>query len=339
MADTVLVTGSTGHLGYNLVRELVRAGYRVRAGVRDPGDRERTAPLRELDVEIVPAPIEDEDRLYAAARGADGFFHLAALTKMWARDPESEVIRPNVRGVENALRAAKRAGVRRVVMTSSVMAMGSLAPPDRPLTEADWNDDREATHYGLAKTRAERRAWELASELGVDLVTINPSSMIGPGYFRHTPMTWLVELMVRGYVRCVLPATPAWVDVRDAATAHRLAYEIPEASGRYLVSAVSMSFGDMVNRMHELDGRIPRVRWPVPLAVLRVFAGLDLLLHLLTGAERRLTGAILDQFFGGEMHCSSEKARRELGWQARPFDQTLADTIEWVRSRRGPWWR
>ena len=330
----VLVTGATGHLGYNLVAELCEHGYRVRAGVRDPNDRERTAPLTRYDVDIVATPIEDRQALTAACEGVEGVFHTAALTRMWARDPEREIIEPNVRGVENVLRAASAAGVRRVVLTSSVSAIGSTAPADRPLTEEQWNESTRTTPYAIAKTRAERRAWELARDLGIDMVAINPSSLVGPGYFRHTPASWLVELMVRGYVRFVLPSSPAWVDVRDAARAHRLAYEHAEARGRYLVSACCVSFGDVVNRMHELDPRIPRVRCPLPMAVLRVVTGLDYLAHLLTGMERRLTRTIIEEFFGQEMHCSAAKIERELGWRPRPFDETLADTIAWVRNGR-----
>ncbi len=330
----VLVTGATGHLGYNLVAELLEHGYRVRAGVRDPSDRTRIAPLARYEVEIVPAPIDDRRALRAACQDVDGVFHTAALTRMWARDPEREIIEPNVRGVENILEAAADAGVKRVVLTSSVSAIGSTAPRERPLTEEQWNESTRTTPYAIAKTRSERRAWELAAELDLDMVAVNPSSLVGPGYFRQTPASWLVELMVRGYVRGVLPASPAWVDVRDAARAHRLALERDDAHGRYLVSACTMSFGDVVNRLHELDPRIPRVRWPVPMALLRVVAALDYVAHVLTGMERRLTGTILEEFFGQEMHCSAAKAERELGWRPRPFDETLADTIAWIRNGR-----
>ncbi len=327
------MSGATGHLGFNLVGELLAHGYRVRAGVRDPDDARRTHPLRALNARLVRCELFDPVSLAHAIDGVTGVFHVAALTRMWARDPQKEIIEPNVEGVLNVLAAAVSAGVRRVVLTSSVAAIGSTAPADRPLDESQWND-RPGTPYAAAKTEAERRAWQFARERGLDLVVLNPSSLVGPGYFRHTPMSWLVEAMIRGYVRFSLPSSPAWVDVRDVAAAHRVALERREVEGRYLLSTACLSFGDFANMLHQIDPTIPRVRRTMPNFAMRLVAAFDYLGHRTLGLERRLTGEILDEFIGAEMHCSTSKAQQDLDWKPRSLRDTAADTIAWVRRER-----
>ena len=212
----VLVTGANGHVGGALVHLLAEQGYRVRASVRNPGAEEKTRNLRDWGAEVVEADLMRPETLTRALQGMDGLFQVAAVYATVARDPQREIIDPSIIGGLNVLRAAHGAGVKKVVFTSSVAAVGSHAPPEQPLTEADWND-RAVAPYFIAKTRAERSAWEFAQTQGLKLVVINPCAVIGPGFYRHTPSTQYLEELLRGRLPMVLPLGFSFVDVRDVA--------------------------------------------------------------------------------------------------------------------------
>ena len=151
-----LVTGAAGHLGTSLTELLVARGHQVRAALRGSDDPKKTGPLRKLGVEVVEADVLDAAAVERAAQGMDALFHLAAVFRFVTDDPDA-IIEPAVRGAEHALRAAKKAGIGRVVLTSSAVAVGTRRLQDRPLDERDWND--AATNaYGRAQTLAELRA-------------------------------------------------------------------------------------------------------------------------------------------------------------------------------------
>ena len=231
----VLVTGANGHVGYNLTKLLVEKGYSVRAGVRDPADEKKTGPLRELGVELKRADVMRPETLAAAADGMDGVFQVAAVFRLWAKDSQREIIEPSVQGAIHVLQAAKKAGVHKVIFTSSIAAVGLESPPGRPLTEADWTENGYVA-YTRAKTEAERAAGRWAEENALLLVAINPGTVLGPGFYRHTPSTYLLQAILDGSLPGAPPFGTSYVDARDVARAHLLAYENDHAQGRYLIA-------------------------------------------------------------------------------------------------------
>jgi len=332
MGTRVLVTGATGHLGFNLVRDLASHGYEVRAGVRDHSDLVRTAPLRDLGVEVVTAHLERPETLARAARDVDGIFHTAAVLQFWAENPQREIIDPTVSGAVGILEAGLRAGVRRVVFTSSLAAIGISGPQCRTLTEADWNED-PLTAYSVAKTRAERRAWQFAEEHDLDLVVVNPASIIGPGVFRHTPVTRLVEYVIRGRLPFVLPADTSYVDARDVAAAQRAAFERPEAAGRYLLATAMVPMREFVRMLVEFAPGVRAPRWVLPVPLLPPLVMADAVAHRLFGTERQLTQEMIEEFAGSQLPCDTTKSQRELDWRPRAIRQSVADTVDWVRKQ------
>lgn len=330
MAETVLVTGANGHVGYMLARLLAERGYRVRAGVRDPDDPARTAHLAALDVDVVRAELMEPATLDAALKGCDGLFQVAAVYRTWARDPQREIIDPSVIGGLNALRAAHAAGVRRVVFTSSTAAVGK-GGGGVPLTEAVWNDG--ARHpYALAKTVAERRAWAFAEESGLDLVVVNPSAVIGPCFHRHTPTTGIFDMVRRGKLRFAPPAHFGYVDVRDVALGHLLAYENPQASGRYILSTANLSAREMLDTLQRIDPTLRVPQRSAPLWLVRVAARWEAFLSLF-GRTPAFTPAMVREYMGSKFAYSAEKARRELGWEPRDIEQSFRDTLAWMREQ------
>ncbi len=324
----VLVTGATGHVGYNIVQLLLEKGYRVRAGVRDVNRAER---LRVLGAEPVAADLLDPTALSKAVDGVDGVFQVAAVYKVTAKDPQKEIIEPSIEGGLNVLRAAKAAGVRRVVFTSSVAAIGmGQRGEDRILTEEDWNHDAK-NPYNYAKTAAEEAAWEYAKANDLELVSINPSAIIGPGFFRHTPSTILFEMLLRGRLPVIMPFTLTFVDARDVAAAHVLAYENQAASGRYICADYNTSLKDLMPLFREVDPTLKTPGRMLPNFLLPTAPLFDWLGHKFTGAPRAVTGETVREMANNPVRYSSDRLRLQLGWQPRPIKDSLRDTLDWVR--------
>lgn len=326
----VLVTGANGHVGNMLARRLVEKGYRVRASVRDINDAEKTRPLRDLGVELAAADLMMPETLRPAAEGVDGLFQVAAVYQTHAKDPQREIVEPSITGGMNMLRAAHEAGVKKVIFTSSIAAVGSDASASKPLTEDDWNDDAKNPYF-YAKTEAERRAWAFSKEKNLPLVAVNPGAVIGPGFYRHTPSTQAFEMLLRGKLPLVLPLGLTFVDVRDVAEAHILAYENPKASGRYLAADHFCTMLELMAAAKEIDPKLKVPTMAAPVWSLGAVAFFDWLGHKVAGAPRMVTRGMVAEIGGKYQRASSEKIRRELGWKPLDFKRSLADTLDWVR--------
>jgi dihydroflavonol-4-reductase len=329
-----LVTGGNGHIGYALVRELLAAGHTVRASVRVLDDW-HTAPFEGLDVEVVGADVRDADSLRAATDGMDTLFHVAAVYSLTDPGREREIIATSVQGAENALRAAAATGVRKVVLTSSVAALPLTAKGAPAVTEAEWRTDLRVP-YMRAKTEAEQLAWRLARELGLDLATVLPGGVIGPGFRRNTPTVDIVQAALGGMFR---PGAPegnfTFVDVRDVARAHLLAAE-PGVTGRFAVIDVQPSFRELVGELHRIDPRVRRPLLTLPRLLVPALPMYDRLCHRLIGTPRIATPEVVATSVSGLWwNVSSERARAELGWAPTvPFEQSLRETVHVLQDRR-----
>jgi dihydroflavonol-4-reductase len=325
----VLVTGAAGHLGFNLVRELLDAGHEVRAGVRDPSDGAVTGRLRALGpLDVVQTELQRPACLGAAMDGVEVVFHAAAVYALCAPARAAEMLDISVAGTSAVLRAASRARVRKVVLTSSVLAVPLTPPGAAPSTEDDWNTDLRVP-YVRAKTEGERAAWTLAAELGLPLAAVLPGSFAGPGFVRGTPTTDLIDTMRRGGFRAGVPAfNLPYVDVRDVAVAHRLAGE-RDVEGRFIVVNDELpDFRAVVEALHRLD---PQTK--PPLAVLPDWALpavplFDRLNAMSLGTPRTATRELVGMMRGRRYNASNHRARDLLGWRPRiGLAQSLRDTL------------
>jgi dihydroflavonol-4-reductase len=326
----VLVTGANGHLGFNLAKLLATSGYQVRVTVRNLNDGSKTNHLKPLGVELVEADLMRPESLDKAMAGIEGLFQVAAVYATVASDPRKEIIDPSVVGGLNALKAAHRAGIQKVVFTSSVAAVGSVPLGAPPRDESFWNE-RGIDPYTRAKTLAEKQAWEFAEKNDLKLVTILPSAIIGPGFYRHTPSTLLFELLLRRKVPFVLPMSLGLVDARDCARAHILAFENPRAQGRYIVSSWFLSISEIFQTIQRIDPniRIPSAKFPTKL--MGVLPALDWLGNKLMGTPRFTTREFIAEYGGRALNCTSEKIRRDLEWTPMDLTQSLQDTLAWTR--------
>ena len=321
--DLVLVTGATGFIAGHCIADLLAHGYAVRGTVRDL----RTAKadhLRRLggSLELVEATLDADDGWPDAVAGCTAVLHVASPFPAAEPEDDDELVRPAVDGTLRVLRAAADSGtVRRVVLTSSIAAIsaGNTSDPTHPLTEADWSRPEQAAPYARSKTLAERAAWRFAEEDGrIELVSINPGMVLGP--LQHPGLNTSLEAVQR-LVAGTMPAVPtlgfAPVDVRDLATAHRLALESPKAPGnRYICAGPHTWMLDMARtlatELNPQGHRVPTRR--LPYWAFWLAARFDPTLRLALG------------FFGRREDLSAQKAIDELGWTMRPTAETLRDT-------------
>jgi dihydroflavonol-4-reductase len=331
----ILVTGANGHVGGNLVPALIARGHQVRASIRDPGDAGKAEPLRAAGAEVVGLDVRRQEPFDRAAEGMDLIFHVAA-TYAYHGKTAGEIIADSVEGAEAALRASARAGVPKVVLTSSVVTLPLVRPEDRPADESQWQSGSRVP-YIVAKTRAEQRAWELAGQLGVKLVTVLPGAIGGPGFARRTATTDVIEGIMLGTMRFGTPPGnfPPYVDVRDVVQGHVLAGET-DVSGRFVLCADRMlSYRELVRAMRSADPAVPPPGPSVPKSLAFAIPLVDRLTAAITGSPRVMTAELNETLSGGIWSVSNARAKTELGWRpAVPLVRSLGETMQRIREIR-----
>lgn len=334
----VLVTGANGHVGSNLCRALCERGHRVRASIRSLHDPSRSAPLSDLpQVELVELDVRDAARFDAAVGGVEVVFHVAATYALRTGSPEkdAEMLRDSVEGVENALRSVARRQVRKLVLTSSIASLPMRRPGEPAATEQDWRTDLGLPYY-RAKTLAEQRAWALAKELGVELVSVLPACIGGPRFHRRTPSTDLIESILMGSMRLGAPnGNVPYVDIRDAVEGHILAAE-KAVTGRFILcNDRTPTMRELTEILHGIDATIACAPRLLPDALLGALPLLEAVQAKLLGSPRLMTAELIASSRGKLWCLSNARARAELGWAPRiPLETSLADTLMTLRRLR-----
>jgi nucleoside-diphosphate-sugar epimerase len=316
----VLVTGATGFVGSHILRQLVDAGHTVRALVR----REVRAP--QPSVEYVRGDILDFASLKAAATGCEAVIHAAAELSFRPRDfvRQREV---NVQGTRNAVEAAREAGVRRFVHTSSVSAIGRSGA--NGVTDEDARYDWPfGFHYNETKRDAEeivRHARDL------ETVCLNPTMVFGPEevYRRWLPLFKLVRW---GLARVAPPGGFTVCDVRDVAAAHVSALTRGKPGARYILGGPHLAFIELLEILARLlEGGAPFAR--VPAMVIRVAAIPLVALEDLGLLESLPASPRYYPYLVGHPQYVSDRAIAELGYRVRLAEETLGDTVAWYTAQ------
>ncbi|KAF7110266.1 LOW QUALITY PROTEIN: hypothetical protein CFC21_110402 [Triticum aestivum] len=306
---TVCVTGAGGAAASWLVKRLLSTGeYTVHVTVRDLGDR-KTGHLRALEgagerLRLFKADVLDYASVAYAVSGCGGVFHVASSVPAdKPQNPEVEVLAPAVRGTQNVLKACHQAKVGRVVVVSSAaaVAMNPGFPRDAVLDEDAWSDEDHCRTagmwYALSKTLAEREALAHAEKTGLDVVTVCPPLVLGPLLQRVANTSSLVLInLLKGDRDTVEDKARNAVDVRDLADAFVLAYETPEASGRYICGAYRKKLSEMAGPC----------------------------------TAREVRTDIFDLRFveGEDDRMMSSKKLQALGWKFRAVEECLRDSVE-----------
>jgi nucleoside-diphosphate-sugar epimerase len=326
----ILVTGASGYVGTQLIAALLQAGQQqpVRAVVRSaareeglraavrrggPGGAGREGTADGRAVEVVTADLTSDDGWKAAMAGVDEVYHVASpIPPAQPEDPD-ELIVPAREGTLRVLRAARAAGARRVVLTSSFAAIGYTPKPGAEFTEDDWTDPDMPglPPYPRSKTIAERTAWDFIRTEGggTELTVINPTFILGPPLTAETGSSmYLMKAMFGGQMSVAPRHRFGVADVRDVADAHVRAMAAPAAAGkRFIVVSdhPTMSYLELAEMLRRqfgpLAARVPTEEAPgdeLPRLVIR-----------------------------------NDRAKDELGWRPRPLETTIADTVENLRGR------
>ena len=315
MAD-VLVTGGTGYIGSVLVRRLCERGEKVRVLLRPWSPR---AGLEGLAVEEAVGDLTDPGSLARAMDGVQRVYHLAAAVRL---DPfaEEKLRRINIDGTAAVARAAREAGVRRLVHVSSVAAVGR-GSIERPADESQPFDAGEFGPYFRTKHAAEG-ALLAEVERGLDAVIVNPSNVVGPSAVPGG-LAPVLRQISRGRMPFYPPGSASFVAVADVAAGCLLAMEKGRRGERYILGAENLTQRAFLSLAADVAG-VKAPRWPIPRAP-ALFAGRigDLLGRRFPSAFAFMNSAVVGLMFL-DICASSEKARRELGWAPTPVRDAVA---------------
>lgn len=319
----VLITGATGFLGEHVARAAVARGWSVRGLARSP-----SPILAELGIGEVRGDVTSAEEVAGALAGCDAVFHLAGLV---SRDPDDgqRMMRVHVDGTRTVLRECARAGVRRVVIASSSGTVAVSRLEEVHDEAADYATRVVAGWpYYCSKIYQEKVALELGQELGLEVVVVSPSLLLGPGDRRQSS-TQDVQRFLRRQIPIVPPGGLNFVDVRDAAEATVAAMERGRAGERYLLGGPNWTFREFFGRLGRVAKKPgPRLRMPNRLA--RAGASLLERAYRAAGVEPpidRISVEMSEHFW----YVDSSKAERELGFEQRDPQLTLADTVRYLR--------
>lgn len=320
----VVVTGGTGHIGNVLVRQLLARGEKVKAVILPAED---TTPLKGLKVEMVEGDVCNISSLIQAFKGSKIVYHLAGIISILpGKDRLLDQV--NVAGTQNVVKACLEAGVQRLVYTSSIHAIEE--PPHGTMIDetCPCNPDRVPQGYGRSKARATLAVLD-GVEQGLDAVIVHPTGVIGPNDYRVSEMGQLMIDFVSGNFKVYIDGTYDFVDVRDVARGIILAGEKGQSGERYILSGEQISVRQLMLMLQEISGvKAPSLK--IPLWMARIVAGFSPLYYRLTKTKPRFTSYSIDVLCSNSLICS-EKARRELGFTARPARQSISDAVSWFK--------
>lgn len=331
--ERVLVTGGTGFVGIHCVLQLLQNGYTVRTTLRSLNRKQEVLDMLKNggintfdNLECIEADLTKDANWEKSMQDCTYVLHIASPIHLKVPKHEDEMIRPAVDGTLRVLKAARNAGVKRVVMTSNFGAVGySHKDKSRPITEESWTDPNEKglSAYNKSKVLAERAAWDfLAKEGGsLQLTVINPMGIFGPSLSPLLSSGFeLLKKVMDGSMKRVPNITLGIVDVRDVAGLHLLAMTNPAANGqRFLALAGgTLSLPQIARFLQEkIGGKAPNISTKaLPDWVVRIAA-------LFSSAAKSIVPLL-----GIYRNASNEKARTILGWSPRSNEEAIMATAE-----------
>lgn len=335
----ILVTGANGYVASWLVKRLLDEGLTVHAAVRNPDNEAKVGHLKEVaekskgELVFFKADLLQEGAYKEAMEGCELVYHTASPFITDVKDPQKELIEPAEQGTAKLLNTAKEvSGVKRIVVTSSCAAIytdaiDTVNAPNGEITEEVWNSTSSLKYqpYSYSKTLAEKKAWEIAkSQEQWDLVTINPSFVMGPGLNSKnstSESTNFLKMMGDGTLKAGVPKIGmGMVDVRDVAEAHYLAGFTPEAQGRYITSAHNTNFLEMGLSLEPRFGN----QFPIPKKPLPKW----LLMLIGPFVNPLFTRKYLRNNVDIPFNANNQKIQRELGISFRPMQETMEESFQ-----------
>jgi dihydroflavonol-4-reductase len=322
----VIVTGATGHIGNVLVRELLAGGAVVRALVL-PDDDKR--PLASLNVEIVYGDITDPESLKAAFTGAELVFHLAGIITIMP-GMASLLERVNVGGMHNVIAACRASGVRRLVYTSSIHAIAE--PPHGIVIDESQPFDPEHVlgDYARSKARATLLLLDEIRKGGVDAVICCPTGVIGPWDYGISNIGQLILDFASGHLKSYVSGAYDFVDVRDVARGLILAADKGQPGRHYIFSGAQVQVPELMAELAR-DIGYPAPTYRIPTMIARTAGILASVYYRLLRRKPVFTAYSIDVLRSNSL-VSSARAHEEFGFTSRPWQESIRDQVEWLRS-------
>lgn len=322
----IVVTGATGHVGNVLVRELVSHGRIVRALVLPDDDRR---PLAGLDIEIVNGDVTDLTSLESAFAGADIVFHLAGIVTIMPRMAKI-LERVNVGGVRNVAAACRATGVRRLVYTSSIHAIAE--PPHGTVIDESqpFDPDRVLGDYARSKARATLLLLEEVHRGSLDAVICCPTGITGPYDYGISNIGQLILDFASGQLKSYVSGAYDFVDVRDVAGGLILAADKGQTGRHYIFSGAQVQVPELMGELAR-DVGYPAPTYRIPAAIARAAGVLASAYYRLLRRRPVFTAYSID-VLRSNSQVTSARAREELGFTTRPWQESIRDHVEWFRA-------
>ena len=321
----VAVTGASGHIGNCLVRELLKKGDHVKVLVHNFEN-----DLAQMDVEMIRGNLLDIESLKKLCEGVEVVFHLAARIALDNRQPD-EVFAVNVTGTKNIIKVSKSEGVKKFIHFSSIDAFQNIhsemiMDESKPLIES------EKAIYAFTKAESERVVLDAVKE-GLDAVILSPTAVIGPFDYRGSFLGEALLKIYKNQLPMLISGGYNWVDVRDVAAAAIQSVESGRKGEKYILSG---NFCHL-KELSELIGRISGKKTPTllaPVFLAKLACPFFQFYYSITKGKPICTNQSLDLLINSPKNISLEKARKELGYDPRPLEQTLRDTFNWYRENK-----
>jgi dihydroflavonol-4-reductase len=320
----VAVTGASGHIGNCLIRELKKQGAGIRVLVHN-----FRSDLDEMDVEIIQGNLLEPESLINLCDGVDVVFHLAAQIAINNRT-SAEVYETNVTGTINMIKAANHGGVKKFIHFSSIHAFQS-EPADKMLDESRTLVESKKTIYEFTKAEGEREVMK-AVKGGLKAVILNPTAVIGPFDYRGSLLGQALLKIYQNRLPFLVSGGYNWVDVRDVVSASVRAIESGRTGEKYILSGEFCSLTELSAMMSKISGcKIPVL---VPVSLARLACPFFQSYSSITKKEPLYTFQSLNILANSPVNISNAKARKELGYEPRPLEQTLRDTFDWYKENK-----
>ena len=321
----IVVTGASGHVGNNLVRELNRRGIKPRVIIRNIENAEKA--LAGLECEWFHGDVTDRNSIMEAFEGAELVYHCAAWISI-TPGMYKKLRKTNVGGVANVLDSCRKNNVKRLLYVSSIEALGDPGEGVIATEEMGFNPDKAMLEYGVTKAEAALLVQEAANE-GMDVVTVCPVGIIGPYDFKPSQM----GNMMLDFKRGKLPAYPGyggfdWVDVRDVAEGMLLAAEKGKKGEFYLLTGHHTTNFEMMEILEKITG-MKKPKLALPYWLMSTAGFFAEFYYKLSGKEAVITRDSA-RILKSDLRASSDKAKKELGFAPRPIEQSFKDHLEWL---------
>jgi dihydroflavonol-4-reductase len=318
----VAVTGASGHIGNCLVRELIAKGFQVKALIHSFEN-----DLGEMDVELIRGNLLEVDSLKNLCEGVDVVFHLGVKIALDNRESE-QIFAVNVTGTKNLIEAAKSAGVKKFIHFSSIDAFQNI-PKENILKENIGLVDSKTSVYAFSKAQSDRVVLNAVSE-GLDAVILCPTAVIGPFDYRGSFLGQALIKIHENKLPMLISGGYNWVDVRDIATAAIQSIESGRKGEKYILSGNYCSLKELSGLIRKISGKkTPQFIAPIFLAQLA--SPFYQIYYSITNKKPIYTWQSLKLLINAPKKISFEKAKNELGYNPRPLEQTLRDTLTWYK--------